>query len=852
MDMFQSDVFLPYMRDVMRCEQSMQGLNQLWRMIESTARMNCPAEAQTILPTMAATRDNLNRLEQELIASLASEKIANVLAEIGTKAQYVIDIVVRNLFERTADIGFLATDRELCEFVAGETDDADAIRHRLRAYRSKYTVYDEIILLDARGKVLAHIDEQSDLERSADPLVAQALASDAYLETYRATDLRPRKERALIYSRRMLHPRTQEPVGVLCLCFSFEEEMAGIFRTHRDAKACANMLLLDDTNRVIASADPRWIPVGDEVPVNCDGNPEPLMYGGRAYLVRTVAAQGYQGYMGPPGWQGQVMIPLDAAFGIGGKNEALAMLDPAMAEGLLTHARSFCPQLQDIITAAEGAAETIRRVVWNGQIMTAGQHGDLLKLKAVLGQISETGTASNRLFGQSIRNLYETVLASNLNNAEFTSRLLVDLLDRNLYERSDDCRWWALAPELRTALAMPQRSAETVKRIQMIIDYINKLYTVYTRIVVYDRSGQIIASSSRDTGTASKVGAKISAATLERVLALPGEQHYHASPFEPSELYDDAHTYIYHAAIRHPDQDTLVVGGIGIVFDAGAEFAAMLHGALPDKASMQALFIDRAGRIISSTDPARPVGGQLLLDPVLLAMENGSSASRIVTHDGNYAIMGCAVSNGYREFKRSDGYKEDILAVFFHALGPVQETSLAAGRRDQLVQPPTQAGDAREFATFLIDGHMFAIAAEHVVEAIPAANVSSVSVGARRERIGILKRTGKDGDKDFAWVFDLGCLIRGKSTNRDANSPVILLRRHDQCIGILVNELDGVPEFCAAQLVPTPIPPGADGMLVHKVIKANNGQLLIQVVDTEYLFRLLMTHETPVAAPMPA
>lgn len=109
-----TETFLPYMRDVARCEQSLQELNQMWRIIEASAKMNCPAEAKSILPTMAATRSGFSRLERELVSSLAHEKVRNVLAEIGTKARYVIDIVVRNLFERTADVGFLATDRELC------------------------------------------------------------------------------------------------------------------------------------------------------------------------------------------------------------------------------------------------------------------------------------------------------------------------------------------------------------------------------------------------------------------------------------------------------------------------------------------------------------------------------------------------------------------------------------------------------------------------------------------------------------------------------------------------------------------------------------------------------------------
>jgi CheW protein len=187
----QNDMFLPYMRDVVRSEQSLRELNLMWRMIESSAKMNYLAETKSILQTMAATRAGFDQLEQELVSSLVHEKIANVLMEIGTKAHYVIDIVVRNLYERTADVGFLATDRNLCEFVAGVHDDPDSVHARLLAYRNKYTVYDEIMLLDKDGNLLIQINEHSEVEGSIDPLIAQTLASETYVETFRAVDLRP-------------------------------------------------------------------------------------------------------------------------------------------------------------------------------------------------------------------------------------------------------------------------------------------------------------------------------------------------------------------------------------------------------------------------------------------------------------------------------------------------------------------------------------------------------------------------------------------------------------------------------------------------------------------------------------
>ena len=830
------DTFLPHMRDVMRCEQSLRELSLTWRMIEASAKMNCPVEAKAIIPTMAATRAGFDRLEQELVNSLVREKVANVLAEIGTKAQNVIDIVVRNLYERTADVGFLATDRELCAFVAGLHEDKEAIHARLMAYRSKYTVYDEIMLLDTAGNVLMQIDDFMQVEGSNDPMIEQTLASENYVETFRATDLRPGKQQALIYSRKMHHPDTNAVVGLLCLCFNFEEEMAGIFHSHRDPAERMNMMLIDGDNRVIASADPLWMPPGARVPVNRNADPALRMFGAREYLVHTFFTEGYQSYMGPPGWQGQVMIPVDVAFISGGSN-ALSDIDPAVADGLLTHAKTFCPPLHEIMSAAE----TIRRVVWNGQVMTAGQSGDLLKLKTILEQISDTGNRSNELFSHSIRDLYETVLSSSLHDAEFASHLLVDLLDRNLYERANDCRWWALTPELRTALAEQAQDRQTIDRLNNILTYINQLYTVYTRLFVYDRSGRIIAGSAGPGGVAksatSIIGASIDGDSLSCVLGLSGEQDYHVTPFAPNALYDGNPTYVYHAAIRHPENPAVIVGGIGIVFDSGPEFSAMLKGGLGDRSDMNGFFINRNGRIIASTDEARPVGAVLEIESELLQMENDCGASRIVLHDGQYAIMGCTVSSGYREFKVSDGYCEDVLAVVFKSFGEESKRNVVghSQRESVVLKDSTHVEDGHEFATFFIDGDLFALNAENVLEAFPGAQVTGMSMGEQSECIGMLALP-----QEVIWVFDLGHLIRGTPSVIDSSSQVMVVQHGGHKVGLLVSELHGVPEFGITQIVPTPLARMAEGTLVPQVIKANGGNLLIQVVDIGCLFDLLM------------
>ena len=140
------------------------------------------------------------------------------------------------------------------------------------------------------------------------------------------------------------------------------------------------------------------------------------------------------------------------------RSAALTELEPQIAAGLLLHATTFCPPLHDIMSAAESAADAIRRVVWNGQLNTSRQSGEQVRLKSILEQISGTGIRSSEMFAQSILDLFETVLAAGLRTTESISHLLVDLLDRNLYERANDYRWWAVTTVLRTLLAQPEHS----------------------------------------------------------------------------------------------------------------------------------------------------------------------------------------------------------------------------------------------------------------------------------------------------------------------------------------------------------------------------------------------------------
>ena len=862
------DTFLPCMPDVARWEQGLHELNQMWHLIEASAKMNCPVEARLLLPSIIATRTGFAQLQRDLIANLVQEKVQQVLVELATRAQYMIDIVVRNLFERTADVGFLATDSELCRFAAGLAPGAAGVRQRLADYRAKYTVYDAILMLGLDGQVLLQTDDQAGLADHAalaataatgagDPLLAAAtLAQPGYVETFRASALRPGKPRALLYSQRMLHPDTGEAVGVLCLSFHFEQEMAAIFQTYRDPGQRANMLLLDGAERVIASADPLWIPAGAKVPTDpgadASGAAARLrIFGGRAYLVRTFASGGYQGYPGPDGWKGQVMVPLDLAFRHDEAEQSASLhtrLDPALLQGLLSHAHSFNPALHSLMTAVKQTSRTIRHIVWNGKVTTAGalDGGDGNdKLNSILDQITETGQRGDDMFSRSIQELYQTVLSSSMHAASSTAQLLVDMLDRNLYERANDCRWWALTPQLRAGLAAAGDPAQPAA-MGVVLDSINLLYPVYSRLLAYDRSGQVVAASKG----APEPGTAVDASAASRVAALADPQDHYAEPFGPSDLYQGQSTFIYHAAIRQPDPDqgaapeagqergqkpnTAVVGGIGIVFDAAPELLNMLHSGVAARPNMHACYVRPDGRILASTDPAWPPGAAVALAADLL---DGPGGARIVVHGGQYKIAATTRASGYREFRHGAASEEAVYGVVLVAFGAVRDASQLAEASGADAGADTRitsgGGAGRDFALFEVNGALMALPAARITEAVPFERVRTrAAAGAC---IGMLNP--QQAGQPFIWVFDLHCLLTGQSAPRGPHSQVMLVRAAPGAsgtIGLLVDELHSVHRFLDASMTAHPLA-GDPLALCGRIIMAGGG-LLIPEIDPARLF----------------
>ena len=642
---------------------TLSGLGQWWQKVALVGKINSLEIAATLLDDMDSTRHKLEELQHSLLDSLVHENLRKLNQELSANAQVAIDILIRNLFERTADVGFLATDEDLRCFLRDTDSRAEnhaAIVARLKEYTLKYSVYDEIIILAPDGRVMAHLDENNPITHSSDPLIARTIDTDAaYIESFGPSDLQPRRDHALIYAARITASDgpNSSLLGILCLCFRFDDEMAGIFANLQ--KEDEIITILDCNGCVIASNNPKVLPLGSSVEMVLGEQISVVHHADTAYFAKSAKTSGYQGFYGLA-WQGHVMKPIASAFRERGDTQTA---DTQLISG----SKFFSDALHHISRTATSIIDDLILVVLNGQIISAKR--DAKEFMPVLDEIRSIGNQTKEVFDSSIKNLYGTVIASLLSDVQFQAFLAVDIMDRNLYERANDVRWWALTTKFRQLMAKPSLDDRDRQTLSAILAYINNLYTVYTNLFLFNTQGEIIAVSN--PAEARSIGSRLPLdAQFNAALKVHDSQKYEVSPFEATPLYTDRHSYIYLTSILKQGSNQ-VVGGIGIVFDSEPQFHAMLIDALPRNNNGEiiegafGIFADCDGRVIASTNPHFSPGDALELDKEFYALKSGERSSSISTFQGNRYAIGAAMSQGYREYKTSGDYHNDVLSLVF-------------------------------------------------------------------------------------------------------------------------------------------------------------------------------------------
>jgi chemotaxis signal transduction protein len=485
--------------------------------------------------------------------------------------------------------------------------------------------------------------------------MAQVLSQPmAYVQDYAVHTLCDPAKPTLVYAQSVL--QRHAACGVLCLEFDLHDEAQALFTSLLNEGSGKNggakpvLALVDPQGVIIESSDALQLPAGWHLPYAASAGTFALQHMGRRYVAVVCDTTGFQGYTGL-GWRGLALIPLDLAFEDSVEEESALMLEATGNAELLPGALRQIPQRSAAIQSA------LERSVWNGLLelnqaaidTSDGQARDLVFAKTLLSEIGVTAQKTAQAFSIALRDLHKVVMASALRDTQSRTSLAMQILDRNLYERANDCRWWALTAQFAATLTAGTEhcpaSTQTLKTI-------NALYTVYTCLVLFDTRGKVLAVSNDQY--ADQVGQVLNEPWVAATLRLGDSQQYAVSALERSRFYPDAPTYIYAAAVRASTSDTApALGGIAIVWDAVAQMQSILSDCAAGLSSQDALvFLDAQGNLVQGHGP--------LPDDAALVRNMQQSQEPIVDVAGHLYGRGQAQGPGYREFGGQDAYRHGL------------------------------------------------------------------------------------------------------------------------------------------------------------------------------------------------
>ena len=176
------------------------------------------------------------------------------------------------------------------------------------------------------------------------------------------------------------------------------------------------------------------------------------------------------------------------------------------------------------------------------------------------GLISETKAALSELLEISDK-LGKNVLGTRLSDLALNN---IDLVDRNLYERTCDVRWWATDSSIVTAAAsgQPDDCDYASRRMGVILD----AYTVYFDLVLCDTKGNVIANGRPGEYESERTN-QFDTEWFQAVINSISGNEYGFQSVHSSELVNGENVLVYSCSVREGGEATgRIVGVLGVLF----------------------------------------------------------------------------------------------------------------------------------------------------------------------------------------------------------------------------------------------------------------------------------------------
>jgi hypothetical protein len=237
------------------------------------------------------------------------------------------------------------------------------------------------------------------------------------------------------------------------------------------------------------------------------------------------------------------------------------------------------------------------------------------------------------------------------------SKQAIDLVDRNLFERAADIRWWSTDQFLWEALENPD--VDHFHSASERLKVINGSYTMYRNSVLTDDSGNIVACSRTELrNELSKIN--VSDQTwFQQGMRTTGSSEYAVQDVQKSPLEKGNRSLIYSGGVRrHGSREGESIGVLGILFDWDTEAKKILSACLPRTPAgviidgSAAFYTNRHGEIIETTaEESFAVGSKPALPEQVQSIGQGDTAATVFQHQDTQYLLGSSRTKGYREYQ---------------------------------------------------------------------------------------------------------------------------------------------------------------------------------------------------------
>ena len=449
-------------------------------------------------------------------------------------AMIKIDMIERNLLERTCGVRWWALEKAFWQCItlaggkkpsgkakasAGGSDKAlraavELACTRLEDIRNSYTLYRDLVIADIDGNIIANSngDRRSEvlgMNVSHEEWFRKALETKDGTEYFVQGVSRSKLEDidSLIYSTalRANGDEQGEAIGAMGVLFDFQGESQIILNDYLPQGGNGRTLegwfsfFTNQGGKVICSSDESFIPSGEiaDLPrAHRDlTNPGEVivstgMVCGNRSLIVSHKSEGFDEYKGLD-WTSHLVLPESAMF-----ERSLLNEDYGISPQELMNSKLIPDTNKQTYREIQRNKGDIQLISINGIILATDLGKAGTSFIPIFDQITTTGNSTTGKMEELLSEMSSDMLQQNLKALENFSKQAIDLIDRNLFERAADVRWWSTDHAFWEALQ--EGSDETFEQAAKRLGIINASYTMYRDLVIADSNGRIVANSKSE------------------------------------------------------------------------------------------------------------------------------------------------------------------------------------------------------------------------------------------------------------------------------------------------------------------------------------------------------------------